>query len=276
MSIRSKNGGYKMNQRVQALLRKESLESLRSKEVLYPIIIIQAIFAIIFPLAILVSANFVTEGSEALTDLEPLIALLPIEISQLETNQLLIRLTLDYLFPIFFLLVPIISASVISASSFISEKISHTLESLLYTPITMRELLMGKIIGTFIPAYLVSLVACVIFGIIMNIGGFYYFGQLIFPNLAWLLIIFWLSPAFCLLSIILTAFISAKAQTFQGAQQLSGILVIPIILLFVSQMTGVLIINSGILLLIGSLVMLLNIILIRLIARHLDAESLLR
>lgn len=61
-------------------------------------------------------------------------------------------------------------------------------------------LLRAKILGVFIPSYIITLLSFIAFGIIVNIGGFMYFGRLIFPNIKWLIIIFLIAPAINLLS----------------------------------------------------------------------------
>jgi ABC-type Na+ efflux pump permease subunit len=102
---------------------------------------------------------------------------------------------LNYVFPVFFLLIPIMTSSIIGASSFVGEKEHKTMESLLYTPISIRELFFAKVVGSAVPAFVITLLSSVMFGIVMNIGGFIYFGNLVFPNFKWLILIFWVSPA---------------------------------------------------------------------------------
>ncbi len=92
------------------------------------------------------------------------------------------------------------------------EKEHKTLESLLYTPISMEQLLRAKILGVFVPSYMVTLISFIVFGIIFNIGGFFYFGRLIFPDVKWLIIILWISPAINLLSLIFTVMVSSKSE----------------------------------------------------------------
>jgi ABC-type Na+ efflux pump permease subunit len=48
-------------------------------------------------------------------------------------------------------------SGVIGASSFVGEKEHKTMESLLYTPISMERLLRAKILGVFVPSYIITL-----------------------------------------------------------------------------------------------------------------------
>ena len=46
----------------------------------------------------------------------------------------------------FFLIVPIMASSVMAASSFVGEKEKHTLETLLYSPLSLRQLFQSKVL----------------------------------------------------------------------------------------------------------------------------------
>lgn len=48
--------------------------------------------------------------------------------------------------PPFFLIVPIMASSVMAASSFVGEKEKHTLETLLYSPLSLRQLFQSKVL----------------------------------------------------------------------------------------------------------------------------------
>jgi len=139
----------------------------------------------------------------------------------------------------------------------------------------MEQLLRAKILGVFLPSYVVTLISFVVFGVICNIGGFMYFGGFIFPDIEWLIIIFWVSPAINLLSLIFTVMVSAKSETFQEAQQVSGILVLPVILVLVGQMTGLLLLSNLSMFIAGGVILLLDYILIKRISSKFIPEKLI-
>jgi hypothetical protein len=101
-----------------------------------------------------------------------------------------------------------------------------------------------------------------------------YFGGLIFPDIEWLIIIFWISPAINLLSLIFTVMVSAKSETFQEAQQVSGLLVLPVILVLIGQMTGVLLISNLVMFIAGGVLLILDYILIKRISSKFVPEKL--
>ena len=54
-------------------------------------------------------------------------------------------LILNYILPVFFLMIPIMTASIMAASSFVGEKEKHTLETLLYCPLYSGSVVKTKI-----------------------------------------------------------------------------------------------------------------------------------
>jgi ABC-type Na+ efflux pump permease subunit len=264
-----------MNRNEKALIYKDINEITSSRRVIMPMTIVPIILIVIIPLAILIGANYIGNDSSMFTKMAPLLKKLPSEYTTYTPAQLLIKVTINFMFPSYFLIIPIMCSGVIGASSFVGEKEHKTLESLLYTPISMEQLLRAKILGVFVPSYIVTMISFIVFGIIFNVGGFIYFGGLIFPDIKWLIIILWISPAINLLSLIFTVMVSAKSETFQEAQQVSGLLVIPVILVLVSQMTGVLLLNNLVMFIGGGVLLILDYILIKRISSKFIPEKLI-
>ncbi len=261
-----------MNRSEKALIQKDINEITSSRQIILPMTIVPIVLAVLIPLALVIGAGY-AGNDYIIKELGPLLKKLPSEYKIYTPAQLLIKLAINYMFPSYFLIIPIMCSGVIGASSFVGEKEHKTMETLLYTPISMESLLKAKILGVFIPSYIITLVSFIAFGIIINIGGFIYFGGLIFPNVKWLIIILWITPAINLLSLTVTVMISAKSKTFQDAQQVSGILVIPIILLLVGQVTGIIILNNFIMFTAGAVLLILDYILIKRISSKFIPEK---
>ncbi|KZL90245.1 ABC transporter permease subunit [Clostridium magnum] len=264
-----------MNRSEKALIGKDLNEIISTKQVIMPMAIVTIVLTVLIPLAMLIAINYIGNDSDIVRDFGPLLKKLPSEYTTYNPAQLVIKIVINYMFPVYFLIIPIMCSGIIGASSFVGEKEHKTLETLLYTPISMEQLLRAKILGVFIPSYIVTMFSFVAFGIIVNIGGFIYFRGLIFPDIKWLIIILWISPAVNLLSLIFTVMVSAKSKTFQEAQQVSGLLVLPIVLLLVGQMTGVLMLNSLIMVIAGTVLLILDYILIKRISSKFTPEKLI-
>ncbi|MCL2686507.1 MAG: hypothetical protein FWE73_08985 [Candidatus Bathyarchaeota archaeon] len=67
------------------------------------------------------------------------------------------------------------------------------------------------------------------------------------PNLTWIIMILGVAPTLALCSIGLTVMISAKVKGFKEAQQISVILLLPVMGLMFGQIFGILILGSALL-----------------------------
>ena len=167
----------------------------------------------------------------------------------------------------FFLIVPAMSASIIAANSFVSEKEGRTLESLLFAPIDIRSLFLGKALSALLPTLFLTLFCFLLYGILVNAIAYPLFHELIFPTGNWWVLLFWVIPLISVGCILLNVLVSAQVKTFQAANQISGMVVLPIILLVAGQFSGLLLLNSWVLFLIGALLLVLNVFFLRRITR---------
>ncbi|MBU3197210.1 ABC transporter permease subunit [Clostridium algidicarnis] len=264
-----------MNRSEKALIYKDLNEITSSKQIILPMIIVPILLTVIIPLGVLIGANYIGRDSNMIRQFGPLLKKLPSEYMAYNPAQLLIKIVINYMFPSYFLIIPIMCSGIIGASSFVGEKEHKTMETLLYTPISMEQLLKAKILGVFTPSYIITLFSFIAFGIIVNIGGFIHFGGFIFPDIKWLITILWISPAISLLSLIFTVMVSAKSKTFQEAQQVSGLLVVPVIVVLVAQMTGVLMLSNLVMFIAGTIFFILDYILIKRISSKFIPEKLI-
>ena len=263
------------NRSEMALIKKDLNEITSSKMVALPMAIVPIVLTVLIPLALIIGVKYIENSSDVLSGLGNLVNKLPSEYATYSPAQFVVKIAVNYLFPSYFLIIPIMCSGVIGASSFVGEKEHKTMETLLYTPISMEQLLKAKILGVFIPSYVITLISFLAFGTIINIGGFMYFRGLIFPDIKWLIIILLISPAINLLSLTFTVMVSAKAKTFQEAQQVSGILVLPVILILEGQITGVIMLNNFIMVTAGAVLLILDYILIKRISSTFIPEKLI-
>ncbi|QJC53396.1 ABC transporter permease subunit [Paenibacillus albicereus] len=159
---------------------------------------------------------------------------------------------LTYLLAPMFLLIPVMAASIITANSFAGEKERKTLEGLLYAPISMNQLLIGKALSAFLPALGLTLGSFVLYGTVVNTLAYPIYGRLIFPTWNWLPLMGLVVPALTAVIVLATMIVSAKVKGFQEAYQLGGILVLPVLALTGGQATGLLLLGSGAMLVMGA------------------------
>ena len=128
------------------------------------------------------------------------------------------------MFSSFFLLMAVTIPVVVASDSFAGEKERKTIEALIAAPISDGELFLGKVLVSFIPAVVLTYVSAAIYCTLINIS----LGMFVLPDLSFLFQMA-LVPLFALLGIELTVFISVRSKGFREAQQLAGILIIPVL-----------------------------------------------
>lgn len=260
---------------MKAIIKKDLRDIFRSKNLFATLIIIPILFSAVIPAAILGSALFFDieelAGNDAQKMISSFLTQLKSEDLALETTeQQFVFLFINYMLPSLFLLVPIITASVVAANSFVGEKERRTLESLLFSPVSIKTLFVSKILGSFIPSLLVSWLSFLLSGVIINILGFQLFGQMIFPSANWLALILCLSPMVSLMTVLLNVFISSRVKTYQEAQNIGGLIILPVVGMMAGQASGLFLVEAQITLLIALLIFIVNVILLQRITKYND------
>lgn len=137
-----------------------------------------------------------------------------------------------------FLTMPILTASVIAADSFAGEKERKTSESLLSTPLEAEELLLGKIMASFMPAVLLTIVVFCFYGFVVNYLAYSQFGQDILPTGAWLMMLV-TAPFLAIATIGIIVLVSSHVKGIKEAQQISTLLIMPILVMPFISILGI-------------------------------------
>jgi len=227
------------------VFKKDWREISRNWQVLMPILVVPLLFTVAIPAAIILIPGLMNAPTSSTAFLGLMVENLPgqiqAQLSGMDENQVMIYVMLLYFFAPFFLVIPVMASSVIASDSFAGEKERKTIEALLATPITDGELLFGKALVSFVPSMLVTGGSFLLYSATVDLLTFEMFGRLLLPNLEWVLLIFGLAPAVSLAGIGLTVMISARVKGFKEAQQISAVLVVPILMMLFAQVSGVMI-----------------------------------
>ena len=165
------------------------------------------------------------------------------------------------LYVLLFMIMPVMIPVSIAAYSIVGEKTTRSLEPLLATPVTTSELLIGKMAAAVIPAIGVTWISFVIY----LIGARMMVNDAVFERLLdpmWFLAIFVVGPLLALMSVSVAVMVSSRVNDPRVAEQLSGAVVLPIILLVVGQSVGLLILSQELLLVIGGVMLVVDAILL--------------
>ena len=139
---------------------------------------------------------------------------------------------------------PLMIPVTIAAYSIVGEKSTRTLEPLLATPITTIELLAGKGLAAVLPAVGATWLAFAVFAIGARLLGV---GPGLVSKLAdpmWLLAIFVVGPLLAIASVSFAVMISSRVNEPRVAEQLAGLVVLPLLALFFGQVSGLILLNS--------------------------------
>lgn len=267
--------------RVMLVFKKDWLEIKRNREVLLPIIIIPLLLSTGVPLIFMIGTMIAGEpSSSSMEDLENIVRSLPEnernEVLRMTVQQAAIYLITLYLLAPFFLIIPVMVSSVMASDSFAGEKERRTIEALLATPISDSELFLGKILVSFIPSFMVTIMSFATYSVLVDVLSFSMFnGRLLLPNLVWIMLILCLSPAMAFTSICLTVMVSAKVKGFREAQQISGLLLLPIMVLIFGQISGVIMFGPMVIGILTICFTLIDYVILRLSIRTFKREEIL-
>ena len=162
----------------------------------------------------------------------------------------------------FFIILAGLLPTVIASYSFIGEKVERSLEPLLATPTTDSELLLGKCLAAFLPSILATYVGAIIFIVFVDAWTFGQLGYLMMPNLDTAVILLLAAPLACMLSVEINVIISSRINDIRAAQQLGGLVVLPLVGIFLLAEIGIMPIGVAYLLVISALLAIADLILL--------------
>lgn len=131
------------------------------------------------------------------------------------------------------------------------------MEALLYTPTTDRELFVAKALSGWLAAEVVGLAGFVLYIIMANAAAWSQLQRIFIPDVMWLVLILWAVPAIAGMGVGAMVLASSRAQGFQDASQLGGLVVLPLVALFYVQIAGVLFFDVIVVILMGFVIWLL-------------------
>ncbi|MEK6587667.1 MAG: ABC transporter permease subunit [Chloroflexota bacterium] len=151
-------------------------------------------------------------------------------------------------FLLLFMLMPLAIPVTIASYSIIGEKTRRTLEPVLATPITTVELLTGKALSAVVPAVIATWVA---FGIFLLGSALLSVGPAVMSRLTeplWLMAVLLVGPLLALAAVSVAMMVSSRANDPRVAEQLSMLVILPLLALFFGQIAGLILVNERLIL----------------------------
>jgi ABC-type Na+ efflux pump permease subunit len=251
-----------MNWRVAGTVAAKDLrEVLLSRNAVVAAVVVPLMFIIVLPFAIIIlPQNMGVPMSKLMADIGPFVNMMRFKLGGmadamvgLSDLQGWIVVMLGFLLAPLFLTLPLMFASLVGADAFVGEKERKTLETLLYTPASDADLLLGKVVASVVPAVVITWAAFALYSLVVNVVSWPVMGRPWFPTETWWPLIFWLAPALGTLGMAVTVLVSQRVSTHVEANQLTGSLVLLVIGLLAGQLAGVIFLNIQTTLLAGAL-----------------------
>jgi ABC-2 type transport system permease protein len=257
--------------KINTILRKEWAEVFRNRLVLFTIIFLPLIMTAI-PLGILYSMSGETALADASTEMPAQFgAVCPENITSAECFQ--VFMVNEFL--IMFMILPLAIPSTIASYSIVGEKVNRSLEPLLATPISTAELLLGKSFAAAIPGIIATWIGFVIFAVGAAIIVTNQALLFAIVDARWILAIFLVGPLMAILSVNVSVIVSSRVNDPRTAEQISMVVILPVLLIFFGQIAGLFIINKQLILFSAIVLFLADILLVFLAVRLFQRETIL-
>jgi len=256
--------------RVTTIIRKEWAQVFKNRLVLSTVIFMPLLFTAI-PLVMLFTMNS-TDTSGLSNDLPAQYSkFCPEGLSGSECFQVY---TVNQ-FMLLFMMTPLMIPVNIAAYSIVGEKTTRSLEPLLATPITTTELLMGKNLAAAIPAVLATWIGFLIYvlGAWIIVQSQAVVSALLDPM--WWLAVLVAGPLLALLSVNFALMVSSRVNEPRVAEQLSAVVILPLLALFIGQLSGLFLINRQLVLIFTAVLLVIDLLVISLAARVFQRETIL-
>lgn len=235
--------------RMMTVIRTELKQLFQAKDFWIPMVALGGFFFVIIPTILLVLINKV--GSvEAIQSISDTVDALPEATKEATAGmspQAQVSYTLAvYLFSPIAVVVPLTISTAVGASSIVGERERGTGEFLAHSPADVREIYGGKLIASAVPGYLTTAVGFTLYSIMVNVVAGPEIGYWFFPTPAWWLLITWVLPPFMVIALSLVLRLSARVKSTAAAQQASGLVTLPLILIAYINSTGAMVGGSSV------------------------------
>ena len=259
------------------IMKKDWKGTTRTKEIIIPMLLMPVLFTVFMPIVMMIG-----------------VLAAPIEFMQGFGNIDILKVVMnipghynDYLvgavmmikmmvLPMF-LFVPGVISSILSSDSFAGEKERKTMENVALLPISKIELIVGKVLASFIPSFVITITCFIGTGLIINLMLLPHLegNLLIFTNLGDVLVGFLLGPLLAFVNVQISVIISSRSKDLKSAQGISGALITPVLAVFFVQMFNPAFLSPITVLIISGVLGLISLLLVIIANRLLDIEKLI-
>jgi len=200
-------------------------------------------------------------------------SLIPEYKGELEYRQAWIEVFTTLLCPMLFLCVPLLTGAVSSACAFMTEKEEGTLETLMLSSMDARSIFNAKITCCGLLSVFLSLIAFAAFFLTATVADILT-GAPFFLRIDWLVTVLLLMPSMSMFSVVFISLIITRVHSTGEAMQTLGYLVLPVVVLYLVQFTGVFRLHWAVLAALAVVLAVLSVILYNVSAQKFQPEKL--
>lgn len=253
--------------KIKAVIQKEFQDARKNKMIIWSMALIP-----LFLVALTLGTDFFILRSSQPMD-QSNMGMIPDQLKSLDpVHAFLILMNDQYLF--YFLLIPMMIPVYIAAYSIVGEKETKSLEPLLATPISVRDLLVSKALFASIPSIVLTWISF----LILIVGGYFMMPADVFQSLirpVWIVGMALFSPLLALLSVFCGIIVSSRVNDPRTAQQLTGIFVVPIIALSLVVLSGKIFLNLSMVFLAALIVLIIDLVVLYFAVKLFKRETIL-
>lgn len=229
--------------RVATVARTDLKQLAQARDFWMPMVMLGSFFFVLIPAVLLLTITRIGDV-EVVNQMSQTLEVLPESArSQIQGNspegQTGYALAV-FLFAPMAVIVPLTISTAVGSSTIVGEREKGTGEFLAHSPAGAREIYIGKLIASLVPGYLTVVVGFTLYSVLVNLTVGPSVGGWFFPTRQWWIMILWVLPPFLALCLSLVLRLSARVNSTAAAQQASGLISLPLIMVAYSQATGIL------------------------------------
>ena len=228
--------------KIQTIIDKEWAEVFKNRVVLFTVVFLPLFFTVL-PLVILYAMGS-NSGNSDVVDMPPQFARMCGNLTGTACTQVF---TVNQ-FMMLFMMLPLAIPVAISAYSIVGEKTTRCLEPLLATPITTIELILGKGLAAAIPAIAATWAG---FGIFAAAARFLVTNPAVYIRILdpmWLIAVIVVGPLMAVAAVNVSIIVSSRVSDPRTAEQVSMVIIVPLLGLFFGQMAGLFLLDTRLIL----------------------------
>ena len=241
--------------KIMTIVRKEWAEVFKNRMVIFTVIFLPLLLTAI-PLGVLYSVRSSTPATSTSPSLPSDVTASMCPSGANGSDCMQIFLISEFM--MLFMLLPVAIPVTIAAYSIVGEKTTRSLEPLLATPITTIELLAGKSLAAVVPGVLATYGAFGIFAL----GSWIMLANKILLtallDLRWLIAVFIVGPLIAVLAVTFALMVSSRVNDPRVAEQISMVVILPVLAGFFGQVAGLFVLNSRLILIVAIVLLVLD------------------